>query len=111
MSLINKVLQDLDQRSAMSAPDSKPQPQQVRAVPPQRGGREWFWRIVAGLMIVALGWVGWIAYQLQPKSGIATELAFQAAEEAKQKKQTPAPISAVPAPAPKPAAEAPKPAA
>jgi MSHA biogenesis protein MshN len=89
MSLINKVLQDLDQRSAMSTPDGKP-PQQVRAVPPPRGGREWFWRIVAGLIMVALGWVGWIAYQLQPRA-VATELAYQVAEEAKRK--TAAPIT------------------
>jgi MSHA biogenesis protein MshN len=106
MSLINKVLQDLDQRSAMSAPDSSP-PQQVRVVPPPKAGREWFWRIVAGLMVLALAWVAWITYQLQPRP-VATELAFRAAEEAKQRRPAPPkpeadrsakPAPSVPAPA------------
>ncbi len=115
MSLINKVLQDLDQRAAMSAPDSAPQ-HQVRPVAPQRGGREWFWRAVAALMILALGWVLWVAYQLQPRGAIATEAAFQAASEAKKKalqsKKGPEasgtlePAKPAPSPAPVPTANA-----
>jgi MSHA biogenesis protein MshN len=118
MSLINKVLQDLDQRSAMSAPDSAPPPRQVRVVPPAKGGREWFWGVVGALMLVALSWVGWIAWQLQPRP-LATNLAFQAAEQANQKKQAltsrgtlqPAPAEKPPAPAEKAASLPEKPAA
>ncbi len=108
MSLINKVLRDLDQRSAMSAPDSAPPPRQVRPVPARRAGREWFWRIVAVLMLAAVGWVGWIAYQLQPRP-LATDLAYEAAEQAKQKKQaaTTRPIEKPAAAPEKPAAEKP----
>jgi MSHA biogenesis protein MshN len=84
MSLINKVLQDLDQRSAMSAPDGQLPPRQVRAIPAPPPGREWFWRVVAVLITAALGWVGWIAYQLQPRN-LATELGYKAGEEARQK--------------------------
>ena len=83
MSLINTVLQDLDQRQGMAAPDGKLPPQQVRVVQPEKKGREWFWRTVAALMIAALGWVGWVVYQLQPRT-LATELAFKAAEDAKR---------------------------
>lgn len=85
MSLINKMLQDLDRRSAMAAPDGKLPPQQVRAVPREPRGHEWFWRIIAGLIVVSLCWVAWIAYELRPPRPIATELAYQAAEEAEQK--------------------------
>lgn len=80
MSLINNVLQDLDQRSALSAPDGKLLPEQVRALPPPPD-KEWFWGVVSLLLVAALCWVGWVAYQLQPRS-VATELAFKAAEEA-----------------------------
>ncbi len=93
MSLINKVLQDLDERHAMAQPDGTLPPQQVRAVPPEQGGRDWFWRLVALLMLVALAWVGWVAYQIRPKPALATELAIEAAGKAKagaKKASTPA---------------------
>ena len=112
MSLINKVLQELDQRQSMSAPDGKLPPQQVRAVAPGRQGREWFWRTVATLMIAALGWIGWVAYQLQPRP-VATELAFRAVEDAKRKPEVAAASPAAPeqkAAVPKPVPEKPAPA-
>lgn len=79
MSLINKVLRDLDSRQPSSnAPSSSAQ---VRVVQAKTGGHEWFWRIVSLLVLIALGWVGWVAYQIQPRP-IATELAQEAAERA-----------------------------
>lgn len=113
MSIINKMLQDLDRRQGMSDPGSAPPPSQVRTVAPARKDREWFWRIIALLMIVAVGWVGWIAWQLQPRPPVATEQAFKAAENAQRKTIAAAPVapavapSAPAQPAPSPAASAP----
>ena len=77
MSLINKVLRDLDRRQP-AAPTASAQ---VRAVAPRAGGDEWFWRIISLLTLAALGWVGWVVYQVQPRP-LATELAAKAAERA-----------------------------
>ena len=85
MSIINKMLQDLDRRQGMSDSGAASALSQVRTVTPMRKDREWFWRITAALMIVALGWVGWIAWQLQPRPSVATEQAFKAAEHAQRK--------------------------
>ncbi len=82
MSVINKVLQDLDQRQAVSG---GPPPATVRTVAARSEGHEWFWRTVAFLVLVALGWVAWVAYQIQPRP-LATELA----QEAAAKRATPA---------------------
>jgi len=79
MSLINKVLRDLDGRNA-GATERPPSPA-VKPVDGKTHGHEWFWRTVAGLVLIALGWVGWVVYQIQPRP-IATELAQQAAERA-----------------------------
>ncbi len=114
MSLINKMLQDLDRRQGVAAGDGTVPPQ-VRPVAgsPARGGHEWFWRIFAFLMMVAVAWVLWIAYQLQPRP-LATDAAFAAADSARSK-ASPAPVvvAVPPAPAPAPApaaAPAPRPA-
>lgn len=112
MSLINKMLQELDRRNAIGAADGPVPPQQVRAVARSGAGHEWFWRILALLTLVAVAWVGWVAYQLQPRS-LATELALNAGEQARRK-VPPAVAKAAPAPkaeaaAPKPEAPAPKP--
>src|SRR5712671_5084482 len=115
MSLINQVLQDLDQRNALSAPDGPLPPQQVRAIPAPPPDREWFWGVVALLIAVALCWVGWVAYQLQPQS-VATELAFKAGEELRQRAKqadtavAEAPAAPAPLSEPAPVAETPKPA-
>lgn len=79
MSVINKMLQDLDRRQAISGAEKVERPEHVHPVAdPQR--HEWFWRIAGALMLVAVGWVGWVVYQLQPRT-VATELAFKAAEQ------------------------------
>jgi MSHA biogenesis protein MshN len=97
MSIINKMLQDLDRRQGVSDPDAT-LVQQVRSVAQPRKDREWFWRIIAVLMIGALGWVAWIAWQLQPREPVATEQAFKAAQNA-VRNPPPAPAPAAPKPA------------
>jgi len=77
MSLINKVLRDLDHRNAGEG--ESPASPKVRAVGGKAGGHEWFWRTVAGLVLIALGWVGWVVYQIQPQP-LATDLALAAAQ-------------------------------
>ena len=79
MSIINKMLQELDRRHARAAPPGQSLHPEVHAVRAARSPGEWFWRTVAGLMLVAAAWTLWVVYQLQPRS-IATELAERAAE-------------------------------
>jgi len=105
MSLINKMLQDLDRRQALAgATDASVV--QVRALAEvHRGGREWLWRIVAVLLTLGLGWVIWVGYQLLPKP-LVTGVALRAAPEAQTR-----PIPAQPAPPPPaPSVTAPPPA-
>ena len=110
MSIINRMLQDLDRRQGTSDPDATLAMSQVRTVPPARKDREWFWRIIAVLMIFAVGWVGWIAWQLQPRQPVVTEQAFRAAENARKPAQAaPVVVSEAKAPEQKPAAAAPPP--
>lgn len=111
MSLINKMLQDLDARNAAPTDDALAA-KQVRTVRPAADRHEWFWRILAALVLAAVGLVAWVAWQMQPRK-LATDLAFSAAEEARRKAAAkaskPAPASksvlaAAPEPAPQPAA-------
>lgn len=83
MSIINKMLQELDRRHARSAPPGQSLHPEVRAVRAARSSGEWFWRTVAGLMLVAAAWTLWVVYQLQPRS-IATELAERAAQNTRR---------------------------
>src|ERR1700730_17217507 len=106
------MLQELDRRDALSSPNADIPPSFVRAVE-EAHGREWFWGIVGALMLAAVAWVGWVAYQLQPRV-VATEKALKAADEARVRPQPPvarpAPQVAAPAviaPEPKPAPEIP----
>jgi tetratricopeptide (TPR) repeat protein len=74
MSLVNKVVQDLNKRNAtpevLAGLD-------VRALPDKYEGHEGFWRAVVALMLVALACVGYLAYQLRPRPSLTTELAHQ----------------------------------
>jgi MSHA biogenesis protein MshN len=97
MSVINKMLQDLDRRQALGAGAD---PAVLRASSAKPGGREWFWRILAVLLTATLAWMGWVAIQLLPSKPLVTELAFQAAAEARGRA---AAKPAAPAPAPAPA--------
>lgn len=100
MSVINKMLQDLDRRQALgSAADTAV----VRASVVKPAGREWFWRVLVVLLAAALAWMGWVALQLLPRKPLATDLAFVAANEAQSRP------AAKPAAAPEPAVVAPAP--
>jgi MSHA biogenesis protein MshN len=110
MSIINRMLQDLDRRQGLSDPDATTAIPQVRSVGAPRGDREWFWRIVAVLLVAAVGWVAWIAWQLQPRPSLATDLAIKsqtsrtAPSAQASAAQTPPPVQAAAAPPePKPA--------
>jgi MSHA biogenesis protein MshN len=83
MSIINKMLQELDRRHARSAPPGQSLHPEVRAVRAARSSGEWFWRTVAALMLAAAAWTLWVVYQLQPRS-IATELAERAAQNTRR---------------------------
>ena len=98
MSVINKMLQELDRRHAGARPQGQARHPDIRAVATARSGHEWFWRAVAALMLVAAMWTVWVVYQLQPRS-VATELAYRAAENARRR----TPVATAPAPAADPA--------
>lgn len=92
MSIINRMLQELDRRHAGTSSQQSRHPE-VRAVAAVRAGHEWFWRLVAALMLIAAGWTLWVVYQLQPRS-VATEIAHRAAENARRRAPTaPAPVA------------------
>lgn len=98
MSIINKMLQDLDRRQAGPAGVGAAQPH-VQAVARQGAGHEWFWRTLAVLIVIALGWVAWVAYQMWPRP-VATDLAYKSAEEARAGAALVAGAAPKPAPAP-----------
>lgn len=83
MSVINKVLRELDQRHAIAASPNEAGPREVRPVRDPSQGHEWFWRVVATLLLAALAWVGWVIYQVQPRR-IATDLGIAAGESARR---------------------------
>jgi MSHA biogenesis protein MshN len=100
MSVINKMLQDLDRRQALG---SGAETAVVRPSVVKPAGREWFWRVLVVLLAAALAWMGWVALQLLPRKPLATDLAFLAANEAQSRpavKPAAAPQPAVVAAAP-----------
>src|SRR2546425_4806171 len=99
MSLINKMLQDLDRRQALAGATDASVVEVTASAAVRRGGREWLWRIVAVLLTLGVGWVIWVGYQLLPKP-LVTTLALQPAPP------PPAPKVTVTAPPPPPAAVA-----
>jgi MSHA biogenesis protein MshN len=87
MSLINKMLQDLDRRNAMA--DASPAPQPVRPIGQPARGRDRFWWIVAALMIGAAGWMGWVAWNIfAPREPLATPAAYAVEKQAKARPRT-----------------------
>jgi hypothetical protein len=90
--------------------------QQQGAVPAEPGPRkdwELFWRIIAVLMIVVIGWIVWVLYQITPRS-IATPLAYQSQATRSATQQSEAGVAAAKSaaqegvaalPAPQPAPE------
>ena len=112
MSLINRMLQDLDRRQALDPANAGV----VRASTAKPAKREWFWRVLVVVLTAALAWMGWVAVQLLPRKPLATDLAYIAASEARSRQpekpappavaQAPAPVPTVPAVSPVPAAPA-----
>src|SRR5688572_20110770 len=93
------MLQDLDRRQALGSAGN---PGAVRAAPARAGGREWFWRTLAVLMVASVAWVAWVAYQLMPRAGIFTDDALRAGAQAQKNRaqaKAPAPAPLAPAPA------------
>jgi MSHA biogenesis protein MshN len=74
MSLINKMLQDLDKRHATDG-GGKTLTQQLRPVPATKNWRRLAWEIGVGLLVGG-GWAVWVLYQISPRS-VVTDLAFQ----------------------------------
>jgi MSHA biogenesis protein MshN len=74
MSLINKMLQDLDKRHAADG-GAKTLTQQLRPVQAQKDWRRIMWEVGAGL-IIGGGWAGWVMYQISPRS-VVTDLVFK----------------------------------
>lgn len=68
---------------------------------PTKAVGEWIWRFLAGVLLFSVGWILWIAYQLNPPM-LVTTAAFEAAAKAKASQNATGII------APKPEAEAPK---
>ena len=78
MSLINKMLQDLDQRNASASAGygrSAALAQQLRPVK-RAVVSEWFWYVMAVLMLFAVAWIIWLAWQLNPRP-VVTDFALQ----------------------------------
>jgi len=104
MSVINKMLQDLDKRhaapdpAAPAGPDSGNLAQQVRPVKSSHVGSNLFWRVMGAVMLVVVGWVIWVMWQIMPRP-VVTDLAYQWLAKARTASQPAAVTAAVPAPA------------
>ena len=98
MSLINKMLRDLDKRNAPQGGVADGRgvglTQHIRPVAPPKVGSELFWVSMAVLMLVAVGWIGWVVWQMMPRP-VATELAYQSLSG-----KTDAPKDVAPQPSP-----------
>ena len=119
MSLINKMLRDLDKRHAAQDGATAPAGGLSRHMRPVSGrtfASDFFWRTMAVTMLFAVGWVAWLVWQLTPPHPIVTDLAY---ESARARTASPADVAsprsdsapAREAPAPQPAPAAPIPAA
>jgi MSHA biogenesis protein MshN len=109
MSLINKMLRDLDKRHASQGGTAAPAgglSQHMRAVPARTLASDFFWRTMAMLMLFAVGWVAWLVWQLTPHP-VVTDLVYQSSRgkasapaASSRPDSAPAPQSAAPQPAP-----------
>jgi len=99
MSVINKMLQDLDKRHAASnpaapgGPNSGDMAQQVRPVKAPAIGSNLFWRVMAGIMVVVVAWVIWVMWQIMPRS-VVTDRAYQSLVKLRAAPQPPASVTA-----------------
>ena len=82
MSLINKMLRDLDKRHAAQDGATAPAGGLSRHMRPVSGrtfASDFFWRTMAVTMLFAVGWVAWLVWQLTPPHPIVTDLAYESA--------------------------------
>lgn len=70
--------------------------QQEQGAAPTRVRKDWelFWRIIAGLMLLIIGWIAWVLYQITPRS-VVTPLVYESQIKPLVTQQ-PAAASAVP---------------
>jgi len=80
MSLINKMLLELDKRHAPHGVGDQPAAQKLAAgLRPAAGGRvgsDMFWWAMAIVMLLLIAWLGWVIWQLTPRP-VVTDLAYQ----------------------------------
>ena len=97
MSIINKMLKELDQRQASPSPGG-PVVRPTRVVGTAGKGKEAFWRLLAFLLLASVVWIAIVAYQMQVQP-VVTNLAFKAAQDATAHRVAPPPIpvAAIPA--------------
>ena len=108
MSLINKMLRDLDTRhappGAIAGPATLGMSQHAHAVATRTLASDLFWRIMAMAMLFAVAWVVWVVWQLSPRP-VVTDLAYETAKA----KAPPASVASLPSdPIPSPPAAPPK---
>ncbi|HXC39056.1 MAG TPA: tetratricopeptide repeat protein [Burkholderiales bacterium] len=90
MSLINKMLQDLDRRHALGTGADAPakgleagvHPVPKSRTPRRLVGSELFWWVMSGLMLIMVGWLGWVMWQLMPHSVITGQVPLAQVERA-----------------------------
>jgi len=116
MSLINKMLQDLDRRHAaqgdaggLAGSQNAALAQHLRPVKSERKISESFWYIMGALMLGAVAWMAWVMWQLMPRP-LATELAYQSVQVKDGVPKLAVPPAAVSAPDSPVAAKSPAPA-
>ena len=68
---------------------------------------EWFWRFLAGVMVVTVAWVLWIAYQLNPPP-LIMPAAFEAAAKARAARNVQGVIAPAPGPSEAPQGDRPE---
>jgi len=117
MSLINKMLRDLDKRHAAQDGATAPAGGLSRHMRPVSGrtfASDFFWRTMAVTMLFAVGWVAWLVWQLTPPHPIVTDLAYESARartaspaDVASPRSDSAPAREAPAPQPPPAAPIP----
>jgi MSHA biogenesis protein MshN len=101
MSLINKMLHDLDRRSGFVGPGGGLPLQQVRPVVqrPRLRLRLWVRGVISLVVFAGIGRIIFIAHELRPQPALATDLAFRAEAEAR-KRPAPVVLPEEPKPAP-----------
>ncbi len=110
MSIINKMLRDLDGRQAApplakpgTAPEAVPQAVKPVVAKTRRDFGEAFWRALGGIMVIVVGWIVWLIYQLTPHPLVAL-IAYELRSKTRVAANESATPAAVPAPVAGPAA-------